>query len=115
MKFLILTVTENGFGKRTDIDEYRLTARGGQGVTNLKASSKVGKTMSILPVDDTSEIMVISQFGKMIRIDTKTIRAAGRSTQGVKLLNLESDDKVAAAVVIPPEDIKEDEQGTLLQ
>ncbi len=114
-KFLILTVTENGFGKRTDIDEYRLTARGGQGVTNLKASSKVGKTMSILPVDDTSEIMVISQFGKMIRIDTKTIRAAGRSTQGVKLLNLESDDKVAAAVVIPPEDIKEDEQGTLLQ
>jgi DNA gyrase subunit A len=59
--------------------------------------------------------MVISQFGKMIRIDTKTIRAAGRSTQGVKLLNLESDDKVAAAVVIPPEELKEDEQGSLLQ
>ena len=114
-QFLILSVTENGFGKRTDIDEYRLTARGGQGVTNLKAGAKVGKTMSILPVDETSELMVISQFGKMIRIDTKTIRAAGRSTQGVKLLNLEPDDKVAAAVVIPPEDMKEDEQGTLLQ
>jgi DNA gyrase subunit A len=114
-KSLILTVTENGFGKRTDIDEYRLTARGAQGVNNLKATSKVGKTMNILPVDETSELMVISQFGKMIRIDTKTIRAAGRSTQGVKLLNLEPDDKVAAAVVIPPEDIKEDEQGTLLQ
>ena len=114
-KSLILTVTENGFGKRTDIDEYRLTARGAQGVNNLKATPKVGKTMNILPVDDTSELMVISQFGKMIRIDTKTIRAAGRSTQGVKLLNLESDDKVAAAVVIPPEEIKEDEQGTLLQ
>ena len=114
-KSLILTVTENGFGKRTDIDEYRLTARGAQGVNNLKATPKVGKTMNILPVDDTSELMVISQFGKMIRIDTKTIRAAGRSTQGVKLLNLEPDDKVAAAVVIPPEEIKEEDQGTLLQ
>jgi DNA gyrase subunit A len=114
-KSLILTVTENGFGKRTDIDEYRLTARGGQGVANLKATAKVGKTTAILPVDETSELMIISQFGKAIRIDTKTIRAAGRSTQGVKLLNLETDDKVAAAVVIPPEDIKEDEQGTLLQ
>ena len=71
--------------------------------------------MNILPVDETSELMTISQFGKMIRIDTKTIRAAGRSTQGVKLLNLEADDKVAAAVVIPPEEIKEDDQGTLLQ
>ena len=112
---LILTVTENGYGKRTDIDEYRLTARGAQGVNNLKATAKVGKTTAILPVDETSELMVISQFGKMIRIDTKTIRAAGRSTQGVKLLNLEPDDKVAAAVVIPPEEIKEDDQGLLLQ
>ncbi len=108
-KFLILTVTENGFGKRTDIDEYRLTARAAQGVTNLKANSKVGKSASILLVDETSELMVISQFGKIIRIDTKGIRAAGRSTQGVKLLNLEPDDKVAAAVIIPPEELKEDE------
>jgi DNA gyrase subunit A len=114
-KFLILTVTENGYGKRTDIDEYRLTARGAQGVNNLKANAKIGKTTAILPVDETSESMVISQFGKMIRIDTKTIRAAGRSTQGVRLLNLEPEDKVAAAVIIPPEEIKEDEQGTLLQ
>jgi DNA gyrase subunit A len=114
-KSLILTVTENGFAKRTDIDEYRLTARGVQGVSNLKATPKVGKSTAILPVDDTSELMVISQFGKIIRIDTKTIRAAGRSTQGVKLLNLEADDKVAAAVVIPAEEMKEDDQGSLLQ
>ncbi|HTJ31039.1 MAG TPA: DNA gyrase C-terminal beta-propeller domain-containing protein, partial [Acidobacteriaceae bacterium] len=115
---LILTVTENGFGKRTDIDEYRLTARGGGGVNNLKATGKVGKTMNILTVDDTSELMAISQFGKIIRIDTTSIRKAGRSTQGVKLLDLDSEDKVAAAVVIPGEEIKEDEQdaqGTLLQ
>jgi len=113
-KFLILTVTENGFGKRTDIDEYRLTARAAQGVNNLKATSKVGKSASILLVDETSELMAISQFGKIIRIDTKTIRAAGRATQGVRLLNLEPDDKIAAAVIIPPEELKEDEP-TLLQ
>jgi DNA gyrase subunit A len=113
-KFLILTITENGFGKRTDIDEYRLTARAAQGVTNLKATSKVGKSTAIMLVDETSELMVISQFGKIIRIDTNTIRAAGRSTQGVKLLNLEPDDKVAAAVIIPPEELKDDDP-TLLQ
>jgi DNA gyrase subunit A len=111
---LILTVTENGFGKRTDVDEYRLTARGGQGVTNLKATPKVGKTASILLVNEVSELMVISQWGKIIRIDTKTVRAAGRATQGVRLLNLEPEDKVAAAVIIPPEELKEDEP-TLLQ
>ncbi len=110
----ILTVTENGFGKRTDVDEYRLTARGGQGVTNLKATPKVGKTASILLVNETSELMVISQWGKIIRIDTKTVRAAGRATQGVRLLNLEPEDKVAAAVIIPPEELKDDEP-TLLQ
>ncbi len=116
-KSLILTVTENGFGKRTDVDEYRLTARGAQGVNNLKATPKVGKSASILLVNETSELVVISQWGKIIRIDTKTVRAAGRATQGVRLLNLEEDDKVAAAVIIPPDEIngKEDEQGTLIQ
>jgi DNA gyrase subunit A len=110
---LILTVTENGYGKRTDIDEYRLTARGAQGVTNLKANAKVGKTASISLVDDTAELVVISQYGKIIRIDTNTIRAAGRSTQGVKLLNLDAEDKVAAAVVIPPDEAKNDDSPTL--
>jgi DNA gyrase subunit A len=114
-KSLILTVTENGFGKRTDIDEYRLTARGAQGVNNLKATAKVGKTASILLVDDTSELMVISQFGKIIRIDTKQVRAAGRATQGVRLLNLEPEDKIAAAVIIPPEEVAKDDEPTLLQ
>jgi DNA gyrase subunit A len=111
---LILTITENGFGKRTDVDEYRLTARGAQGVTNLKATAKVGKTTSILLVNEASELMAISQWGKIIRIDTKTVRAAGRATQGVRLLNLEPEDKIAAAVIVPPEEIKEDEP-TLLQ
>ena len=117
-KSMILTVTENGFGKRTYVDEYRLTARGAQGVNNLKATPKVGKTSSILLVNETSELVVISQFGKIIRIDTKTVRSAGRATQGVRLLSLEPDDKVAAAVIIPPDELNgkdEDPQGTLLQ
>jgi len=112
---LILTVTENGFGKRTDADAYRLQTRGGKGVINVKTTAKNGRVSSIQLVDEKSELMIISQFGKMIRIDTKTIRAAGRSTQGVKLLNLEQDDKVAAAVVLAPEEIKEDEAGPLVQ
>jgi DNA gyrase subunit A len=112
---LILTVTENGFGKRTEADEYRLQSRGGSGVINLNATPKVGKTVAIQLVDDTSKLMVISQFGKIIRIDTTTIRAAGRVTQGVRLLDLEPEDKVAAAVIIPPEELKDEDQGTLLQ
>jgi DNA gyrase subunit A len=113
---LILTVSENGFGKRTDVDAYRLQSRGGKGVISMKTTPKVGKVTAINLVDDTTEMMLISQFGKIIRIDTKTVRSAGRSTSGVKLLNLDTDDKVAAAVVIPPEDPKsQPENGTLLQ
>ncbi len=113
---LILSITEQGFGKRTDVDEYRLQTRGGKGVINVKTTTRNGKVSSIQLVDESSELMVISQFGKIIRIDTKTIRAAGRSTQGVKLLNLEDGDKVGAAVVIPPDE-KENggENGTLIQ
>jgi DNA gyrase subunit A len=113
--YLVLSVTENAFGKRTDVDEYRLQTRGGKGVINVKTTAKNGKVTSIQLVDETSELMVISQFGKIIRIDTKTVRAVGRSSQGVKLLNLEDGDKVAAAVVIPPEEIKPEEIGTLIQ
>ena len=113
---LILSVTEHGYGKRTDVDQYRLQTRGGKGVINVKTAAKNGKVSGINLVDETSELMVISQFGKIIRIDTKSIRAAGRSTQGVKLLDLEPQDKVAAAVVIPPEEAKiQPEEGTLLQ
>ncbi len=112
----ILSVTENGFGKRTDVEEYRLQTRGGKGVINVKTTTKNGKVVAIQLVDETSELIVISQYGKIIRIDTTTVRAAGRSTQGVKLLNIEDGDKVAAAVVIPPEEkATEPENGTLLQ
>jgi DNA gyrase subunit A len=113
---LILSVSENGYGKRTDVDAYRLQSRGGKGVINMKTTAKIGKVTGINLVDDTSELVVISQFGKIIRIDTKSVRSAGRSTSGVKLLDLDTDDKVAAAVVIPPDETKaQSEDGMLLQ
>ena len=117
---LILSVTEQGYGKRTDVDEYRLQSRGGKGVINVKTTSRNGKVVSIMLVNEKSELMVISQFGKIIRIDTKNIREAGRSTQGVRLLHLEEGDRVAAASVIPPEEANGNgnghgETGTLVQ
>ena len=114
---LILSVTENGYGKRTQVDEYRLQSRGGKGVINVKTTARNGKVSGILLVAENTEAMVISQFGKIIRIDTRTIREAGRSTQGVRLLHLDADDKVAAAVVIPPEEkvANGDGESTLLQ
>ena len=101
---LVLSVTEQGYGKRTDVDEYRLQSRGGKGVINVKTTSRNGKVVSIMLVNEKSEVMVISQFGKIIRIDTKNIREVGRSTQGVRLLHLEEGDRLAAASVIPPEE-----------
>ncbi|MGH9492920.1 MAG: DNA gyrase subunit A, partial [Terriglobales bacterium] len=111
---LILSVTENGYGKRTPVEEYRLQSRGGKGVINVKTTERNGRVSAIMLVDEHAEAMLISQFGKIIRIDTKQIREAGRSTQGVRLLNLEGGDKVAAAVVIPPEE-KENGNGGLIQ
>ncbi|MGB9205162.1 MAG: DNA gyrase C-terminal beta-propeller domain-containing protein, partial [Terriglobales bacterium] len=110
---LILSVTENGYGKRTPADEYRLTNRGGKGVINVKTTARNGKVVGISQVSEKSEVMLISQYGKIIRIESKFIRESGRSAQGVRLLNVEPGDRVAAAVVIPPEE--PNGNGTLLQ
>jgi DNA gyrase subunit A len=110
---LILSVTENGYGKRTPADEYRLTNRGGKGVINVKTTARNGKVVGISQVTEKSEVMLISQYGKIIRIESKFIRESGRSAQGVRLLNVEPGDRVAAAVVIPPEE--PNGNGTLLQ
>jgi DNA gyrase subunit A len=101
---LILSVTENGYGKRTPAEEYRLTNRGGKGVINVKTTERNGKVSGIAQVTEDSQVMLISQYGKIIRMDSKTIRESGRSAQGVRLLNLEPGDRVAAAVVIPPDE-----------
>jgi DNA gyrase subunit A len=98
---LILSIAENGYGKRTKLENYRLTARGGKGVINMKTTHKTGKVIDILSVKEDSDLMIVSQNGKIIRIESSTIRQAGRSTQGVRLVSLEEGDKVAAASVIP--------------
>jgi DNA gyrase subunit A len=110
---LILSVTENGYGKRTPADEYRLTNRGGKGVINVKTTERNGKVATIAQVSEDSQVMLISQYGKIIRMDSKTIRESGRSAQGVRLLSLEPGDRVAAAVVIPPDEPTNG--GTLIQ
>jgi DNA gyrase subunit A len=113
---LILSVTENGFGKRTAAEEYRLTNRGGKGVINLKTTERVGKVIGIAQVDETSEVMLISHYGKIIRMDSATIRESGRNAQGVRLLNMEPGDRVAAAVVIAPDaEPNGGNGGTLIQ
>ena len=111
---LILSVTENGFGKRTPADEYRLTRRGGKGVINVKTTERNGKVVSIAQVTEESQLMLISQYGKIIRMDSKTIRESGRAAQGVRLLSLEPGDRVAAAVVIAPDE-DTNGNGTLIQ
>ena len=111
-KGLILSVSENGYGKRTPLEDYRLTARGRKGVTNMKTTPKIGKVVGILSVKEDSELMIITQGGQIIRIDSKEIRQAGRSTQGVRLVNVEAGDSVAAASLIPDSEAG-DEQGDL--
>src|SRR5690348_13719952 len=98
---LILSIAENGYGKRTELEEYRLTARGGKGVINMKTTTKTGNVVAILSVKEESDLVIVSQNGKIIRIESSEIRQAGRSTQGVRLVSLEEGDKVAAASVIP--------------
>jgi DNA gyrase subunit A len=112
---LILSVTENGYGKRTPADEYRLTNRAGKGVINVKTTERVGKVVAIALVDENSQVMLISHYGKIIRMDSKTIRESGRNAQGVRLLHMEPGDRVAAAVVLAPEEEPPSNGGPLLQ
>ncbi|HYO81352.1 MAG TPA: DNA gyrase C-terminal beta-propeller domain-containing protein [Bryobacteraceae bacterium] len=97
----MLSISENGLGKRTSIKEYRLTGRGGKGVINMKTTARVGKVMNVLSLTEDQDIAIITQNGKLIRIEAATVRQAARATQGVKLVDLEPGDRVAAASVIP--------------
>ncbi len=112
---LILSVTENGFGKRTPADEYRLTNRAGKGIVNLKTTPRTGNVVAIAQVNENSQVILISQYGKIIRMDSTTIRETGRAAQGVRLLQMEPGDRVAAAVVIAPEEEGNGNGGTLIQ
>jgi len=106
---LILSISENGYGKRTPLEDYRLTARGRKGVINMKTTPRVGKVVAILAVKEDSDLMIITKQGQIIRIDSGEIRQAGRSTQGVRLVNVEAGDQVAAASLIPETGSGQDE------
>jgi len=101
---LMLTVAEKGYGKRTPLAEYRITARGGKGVINLKTTERNGKVVAALQVGEDSDVMIITEHGKVIRVHANEIREAGRSTQGVRLLRLEEGDAIAAAAAILEEE-----------
>ncbi|HVO96842.1 MAG TPA: DNA gyrase subunit A [Bryobacteraceae bacterium] len=110
---LMLSISENGFGKRTPLGDYRLTARGRKGVINMKTTPRVGKVVGILSVKEDSELMIITKQGQIIRIDSGEIRQAGRSTQGVRLVNVEAGDQVAAASLIPDTEVPAEGQEDL--
>ena len=115
-KELILSVTEKGFGKRTPITAYRLQSRAGKGVINVKTTARNGKVVNSLSVTEDSEVMLITQQGKIARLDSAKIRECGRSSQGVKLINLGEEDQLAAACLIRAEDTDDgDAQGVLIQ
>ena len=103
---LVLTITEYGFGKRTDLGKYRVTGRGGKGVFNTKITRYRGEVVSVMEVTGDSEVMIVTQNGKIMRFGSEEIRPTARWSQGVRVVNLEKGDAVAAAVVVPrPESI----------
>ncbi len=96
----ILSVTENGFGKQTSLREYRIQSRGGKGVINIKTTDRNGSVVAVMPVNKESEVLIITTGGKLIRIEAETIRATGRSAQGVKLIDASGGDLVASASLV---------------
>jgi DNA gyrase subunit A len=97
----ILSVSEKGFGKQTEVSSYRLTKRGGIGVINMKTTDKTGKVVAAFPVENDSEIMIITQQAKLIRLAVDKIRETGRSAQGVTLIKTGEDDLVTSASLLP--------------
>lgn len=104
----VLVVSENGFGKRTDFDEYRITNRGGKGVKTINITEKTGKLIAIKNVTENDDLMIIEKSGLTIRMAVSDIRVAGRATQGVKLINIKDGDSIAAVSTV--EKSNEDEQ-----
>jgi len=106
----MLSVSEQGYGKQTPISTYRLQARGGKGVINMKTTEKTGKVVAVFPVDEDSEIMIITQQAKLIRLEADKIRKTGRSAQGVRLIKVDADDMVTSASLIDPSTEEETEE-----
>jgi DNA gyrase subunit A len=96
----MLSVSEQGFGKQTPITIYRLQSRGGKGVINMKTTPKTGRVVAVFPVEDDSEIMIITQQAKLIRLEASLIRKTGRGAQGVRLIKTDGGDMVTSASLL---------------
>jgi DNA gyrase subunit A len=105
----ILSVTEQGYGKRTDLEEYRVQSRGGIGIINIQTSERNGKVIGVVQVSADDELMLITQQGKILRMAANTIRAIGRATQGVRLIDIEGDDRAVSIARLEEQD--EDSKG----
>jgi DNA gyrase subunit A len=118
MESEILVVAENGYGKRSSIDEYRITNRGGKGVKTLNITEKTGKLISINSVTDADDLMIINKSGLTIRMAVEDLRVMGRATQGVKLINIKGNDSIAAVTKVMKDDVVEeivDEDGNIIE
>jgi DNA gyrase subunit A len=92
----LLTVTERGYGKRTEIEEYRVQSRGGVGIINISTSERNGQVVGVAYVQEGDELLLITQQGMILRMQTNDVRAIGRATQGVRLIDIGADDKVVS-------------------
>ena len=110
----VLVLSENGYGKRTDLDEYRITNRGGKGVKTINITDKTGSLVSIQAVTDDNDLMIINRSGVTIRTEVKQIRLAGRATQGVRIINLREGDAIASVMAVPVSE-KEDEMDGVVE
>jgi DNA gyrase subunit A len=108
----ILSVTERGYGKRTELDEYRVQTRGGIGIINIQTSDRNGKVVGMAHVTDEDELMLITQQGKILRMAAKDIRTIGRATQGVRLIDIEGDDRAVSIARLAEKDDEEPEAGS---
>ncbi|MBO7460887.1 MAG: DNA gyrase subunit A [Bacteroidales bacterium] len=106
----VLVVSEKGYGKRSELEEYRITNRGGKGVKTMNITDKTGKLVAIKDVVDGDDLMIINKSGILIRIAVDTLRVMGRATQGVRLINLRDNDEIAAVTKVKAEDIEEEEE-----
>ena len=107
----VLVLSENGYGKRTDLDEYRITNRGGKGVKTINVTEKTGKLISIQAVTDDNDLMIINRSGLTIRTAVSQIRLAGRATQGVRIINLRDGDAIASVMAVPAASDEEEVQS----
>ncbi|MBQ3197000.1 MAG: DNA gyrase subunit A [Alistipes sp.] len=111
----VLVLSENGYGKRTDLDEYRITNRGGKGVKTINITDKTGSLVSIQAVTDDNDLMIINRSGVTIRTEVKQIRLAGRATQGVRIINLREGDAIASVMAVPVSENEDETEGVVVE